>query len=141
MQQVMFKKLRSDAIPFKYSREEDACMDIYSNTYKVLNPFETAIILTGIAIEIPKDYYGIVKGRSGLSSEGILVHLGTIDHEYRGEIKVTLTNLSDEYFIIKKNMRIAQFTINPCIRINMIETQELNDTVRGTNGYGSSGLY
>lgn len=137
---VRFVKLTPDARPFVYSRKLDSCMDMYSNIDTVLHTGDTMIIPTGIAVEIPHDYEGIVRGRSGLASKGIWVHLGTIDETYRGSIGVIMTNLSKEPFVIKKNMRIAQFTVKPVYDVILLEAEELSKTERGENGYGSSGI-
>lgn len=137
--EVKFKKRNPDAIPFQYTREDDACMDVFSLINKILLPKETAIIPTGISLEIPNNYEGIIRGRSGLSSKGIQVHIGTIESSYRGDVGVIITNNSDKPFEISKGNRIAQFTIKPVIKIQLIEFTSLSDTERGENGYGSSG--
>lgn len=137
--EVKFKKRNPDAIPFQYTREDDACMDVFSLINKTLLPKETAIIPTGISLEIPNNYEGIIRGRSGLSSKGIQVYIGTIESSYRGDIGVIITNNSDKPFEISKGNRIAQFTIKPVIKIQLIEFTSLSDTERGENGYGSSG--
>lgn len=137
---IKFKKLHPDAIPFAYSREHDACMDMYANVDVELNPGDIKIISTGISVEIPPSYEGIVRGRSGLASKGIVAHIGTIDETYRGDVGVILTNHSKETFKITKGARIAQFTIKPVIRVELTESEVLTDTERGANGYGSSGI-
>lgn len=137
---VKFKKLVPDAVPFAYSREEDACMDMYSVKNWVILPRETKIIPTGIAVEIPHGYEGIVRGRSGLASKGISVHVGTVDETYRGDVGVIITNNTYEPFEIKKGNRIAQFTVKPVLKVELEEVDELSSTERGTNGYGSSGI-
>lgn len=135
-----FKRLNPDARRFEYSRKLDACMDMFANTDTVLEVGETKIIPTGIAVELPADFEGIVKGRSGLASKGIWVHIGTIDETYRGDIGVIMTNLSKEPFVINKHMRIAQFTVKPVYDIYLTEVDTLSKTERGENGYGSSGI-
>lgn len=137
---VKFKKLDSSAIPFSYSREQDACMDMYSLVDVCLLAGETRIIPTGIAVEIPEGYEGLVRGRSGLASKGIHAHLGTIDETYRGDVGIILTNHSLTPFEVKQGMRLAQFTVKPVYRIKLSEHYQLSSTERGTNGYGSSGL-
>lgn len=138
---VKFKKLSSKAIPFTYSRENDACMDMYAvDNFTTILPKETVIVHTGIAVEIPSGYEGVVRGRSGLAAKGISVHVGTIDETYRGDVGVIMTNHSDEPFYIEKGNRIAQFTVKPVLRVELEEVQELSSTERGTQGYGSSGI-
>lgn len=137
---LRFKKLTPDAIPFKYIHNGDACMDIFSQEEAWLDSGETKIIYSGIAVEIPRAFEGLVRGRSGLASKGIFAHLGTIDSNYRGNVGVILTNLSREHFFIEKGMRIGQFTIKPVIYLQLEEREKLSQTERGENGYGSSGL-
>ncbi len=137
--EVKFKKLTDTAIPFKYSREGDACMDMYADMDAVLYPHETVIIKTGIAVEIPEGFEGIVRGRSGLATQGINVHIGTIDATYRGDVGVIVTNNSLQLFGIHKGNRIAQFTVKPVYPVHLIEVEELSETERGEQGYGSSG--
>ena len=136
---INFKKLTDTAIPFKYSREGDACMDMYADMDAVLYPHETVIIKTSIAVEIPEGFEGIVRGRSGLATQGINVHIGTIDATYRGDVGVIVTNNSLQLFGIHKGNRIAQFTVKPVYPVHLIEVEELSETERGEQGYGSSG--
>ena len=136
---VLFKKLVEHAVPFAYSRKDDACMDMYSSIEDTIPPHTTRLIRTGIALEIPEGYEGIVRGRSGLASKGIIVHQGTIDETYRGDVSVIVYNNTDQHFKVDMGMRIAQFTIKPVYRV-LLEESELSDTERGSNGFGSSGL-
>lgn len=140
MIQINFLKLHSDAIPFKYIRKNDACMDIYAFENIYLQPQWTKVIKTNIAVELPKGYEGRVTGRSGLSSKGILVHQGIIDEEYRGSIGVIMSNLDVNSYSIKRGDRIAQFSIHPVYRIELNEVYGLSETERDINGYGSSGI-
>lgn len=137
---VKFKKLSDNALPFAYSRENDACMDMYAGKDTVVYTNQTVIVPTNIAVELPKDYEGIVRGRSGLASKGVYTHAGTIDESYRGNIGVIITNFNERPFIVKEGMRIAQFTIKSVYRIALEEVNELSETNRGSQGFGSSGL-
>lgn len=137
--ELKFKKLTDTAIPFKYSREGDACMDMYADSEAIIYPHETVIIKTGIAVEIPEGFEGVVRGRSGLASQGISVHIGTIDETYRGDVGVIVTNNSMQVFGIHKGNRIAQFTVKPVYPVHLTEVEELSETERGEQGYGSSG--
>ena len=140
MIEVKFKKLDSSAVPFSYTREGDACMDMFALADMVLQAGMTAIIPTGIAVEIPEGYEGIVRGRSGLASKGIQAHLGTIDSAYRGDVGIIITNTSNTPFEVKAGMRLAQFTIKPVYKIQLIEVETLTNTERATSGFGSSGV-
>lgn len=137
---VGFKKLDKNAIPFSYSRKGDACMDMYNLDDVVLTLNEPTLIRTGIAVEIPKGYEGIVRGRSGYAlKKGLFVHVGTIDSAYRGDVGVVAVLLKGSHLEIPKGCRIAQFSIHPIFRIDLIE-RELSETDRGDQGYGSSGF-
>lgn len=98
---------------------------------------------TGIVIEIPSGYQCEVRPRSGLAlNSGILImnSPGTIDSDYRGEIKVIIFNASDECFFIKKGDRIAQLVLMPVIKANFINSDNLSDTSRGDGGFGHTGI-
>ena len=140
MTSIKFKKLHKDAKPFAYSREYDACMDMFACEDVFIGPHSTKIIPTGISLEIPPGYEGLVRGRSGIASKGVQVHLGTIDENYRGDVGVVMTNTNSFPYHASKGARIAQFTIKPVIRIELAETDTLTETERGINGYGSSGI-
>ncbi|MCL2519676.1 MAG: dUTP diphosphatase [Spirochaetaceae bacterium] len=107
-----------------------------------LKPLAKAIISTGLILAIPNGYEGQVRSRSGLSSKyGIMVinGVGTIDSDYRGEIKVPLINLSNEDYTIKNGDRIAQLVISPVVQAKFIKVSKLKATRRGAGGFGSSG--
>ena len=140
MIQVKFKRMTDTAKPFSYSREGDACMDMYADENIVLMPHQTCIISTGIAVELPSGYEGLVRGRSGLAVDGITVHLGTIDETYRGNVGIIVTNTRSLPMVVQRGMRIAQFTIKPVYKIMLEEVDTLSSTIRGENGYGSSGV-
>lgn len=108
-----------------------------------LEPGRITIIRTGLAMAIPAGYEGQVRPRSGLASKhGVTLPNapGTIDADYRGEVMVPLINLGPEPFRLIHGMRIAQLVIAPIARVAVAETDELDDTARGTGGFGSTGL-
>jgi dUTP pyrophosphatase len=108
-----------------------------------LKPLERGLVETGFALQIPHGYEGQVRPRSGLAvKHGITVlnAPGTIDADYRGEVKVALVNLGSEPFVITRGMRIAQLVIAPVIRVSLEETGALEETSRGTGGFGSTGV-
>jgi len=135
------KKLRADAkLPVR-KREGDAGLDLYSVEDVTLKPGEWKAVSTGIAVEIPKGYVGIVKDRSGLALKYALHCLaGVIDENYRGEIKVVLINLGDKEVHLEKGSRIAQLLLVPYLKVKPVEVEELSDTERGEKGFGSSGI-
>ncbi|MBO6540928.1 MAG: dUTP diphosphatase [Rhizobiaceae bacterium] len=101
-----------------------------------------ALVPTGLIMEIPDGYEGQVRPRSGLALKHGVTCLntpGTIDSDYRGEVRVLLANLSDEDFEITRGMRIAQLVVAPVTRVRILETQALGATDRGAGGFGSTG--
>ena len=136
---LKFIKLSPDAKEFKYSRVGDACLDMYSNEDSVvIEPHTSKVITTGIAVEVPLGYEGIVRGRSGLATKGILCHVGTIDSNYRGNVGVILFNITNKPYVVSKYDRIGQFSLHTTTQTNLIEVFELSDTNRRDQGYGSS---
>jgi dUTP pyrophosphatase len=110
----------------------------------ILKPLERTLIPTGLRIELPQGYEAQIRPRSGLAlKNGIILpnSPGTIDSDYRGEIKVIIMNMGHEDFIIENGMRIAQMVISPVqqVRFNLVDTVSL-ETVRGENGFGSTGV-
>lgn len=141
---VNIKKLNENAIIPTYGTEYSAGFDLYSVSDEeiTINPHETVFIKTGLAMEIPIGYGGFIFARSGLSTKKGLApvnKVGIIDADYRGEIMVALYNQTDESKTIDAHERIAQMVIMPFITANFIETNELSETKRGNNGFGSTG--
>jgi dUTP pyrophosphatase len=131
------------ALP-EYETHASAGMDLRANldTPVTLGPMKRALIPTGLFIELPLGYEAQVRPRSGLSiKKGITVlnSPGTIDADYRGEIKVIVINLSDEDFIVEDGERIAQMVIAQHATIEWDSSVELEETARGTGGFGSTG--
>ncbi|MBT3268813.1 dUTP diphosphatase [Candidatus Poribacteria bacterium] len=104
-----------------------------------LVPGETALVSTGIAVEIPAGHFGLVKDRSSLALKGLRTSAGVIDSDYRGEVKVVLTNASDEPREIEPGTRIAQMLVLPHASPEVVEVDALEDTERGAGGFGSTG--
>lgn len=120
-------------------------MDLYADVDSevVLKPGEIALIPTGIAIELPFGYEAQIRPRSGLAiNHGItlLNTPGTIDSDYRGEIKIILVNLGKKEFTIKRGDRIAQMVISKYAKVEWEEVRELNSTKRGAGGFGHTGI-
>ena len=138
------KKLKPNATIPTYGSEYAAGADLYACIDEAITimPGETAFIGTGLAMEIPMGYAGFVYARSGLSCKKGLApanKVGVIDADYRGEITVALHNHSSEARVVEPNERIAQIVIAPFLKVDFVETEELSDTVRGVNGFGSTG--
>ncbi len=129
-----------------YETEQSAGMDIRANIDEpiVLGSLERAMIPTGLYIALPKGYEAQVRPRSGLAAKyGISVcnTPGTIDADYRGEIKIILVNLSKNDFVINRGERIAQMVIKKYEQAELIEVEVLDKTERGEGGFGSTGLF
>ena len=129
----------------QYETDGSAGMDLRANLEEdiVLKPLERALVPTGLSIELPKGYEAQVRPRSGLSiKKGItLVNaVGTIDSDYRGEIRVPLINLSNETFTVSKGDRIAQMIIAKYSKVTWIDCDDLDETDRGCGGFGSTGV-
>lgn len=143
-QNVAVKKLREDAVIPTYGSEYAAGADLYACIDEVVEfePGETKLIPTGLAMEIPVGYAGLIYARSGLASKKGLApanKVGVVDADYRGEIMVALHNHSTGKKSIEPKERIAQLVIAPYLTAVFNETDELNDTVRGDGGFGSTG--
>jgi len=109
----------------------------------VLQPGAKAMVPTGLAIALPEDYEAQVRPRSGLAAKHAVTVLnspGTIDADYRGEIKVILINHGPDPFTITRGMRIAQMVVAPVVRAQWIDCEDLPETARGEGGFGSTGL-
>jgi len=138
---IKIKKLHPDAIIPSYAHSGDAGMDIFSCEDAVIKSNQRALISTGLAIELPEGYVSLIWDKSGIASKfGITKMAGVIEHTYRGEYKILLLNTSDKEYIIKKGEKIAQLLIQPIITAEIEEVNELSESKRGTNGFGSTGL-
>ena len=124
-----------------YAHSGDAGMDLYSAEDAIIKPGERKVVTTGIKIEIPNGYVGLIWDKSGLASKnGLKVMAGVIDSTYRGEIKAVIINLSDREYRVEKNTKIAQMLIQKVESMEIEEVENLEDTLRGDGGFGSSGL-
>ncbi|OFK81026.1 deoxyuridine 5'-triphosphate nucleotidohydrolase [Anaerosphaera sp. HMSC064C01] len=129
----------------KYQTENSAGVDIRASLDEdlVLKAGEFKLVSTGIFLEIPSSYEVQIRARSGLSIKhgiGLVNGIGTIDSDYRGEIKVPLINFSKEDFTIENGMRIAQMVLSKYEKINFEEVDELSDSERQDGGFGSTGV-
>jgi dUTP pyrophosphatase len=165
---VKIKRLHPDAVIPKYAHEGDAGFDLVAVEDVIIEPGETKLVRTGLAMSLPPNYELQIRPRSGISLRTKLrVVLGTVDSGYRGEIGVIVDNIApktdymtpivrqidgkeidydeDETFawgtyIIRKGDRIAQAVIKPVEQAHFVEVDELDETERGANGFGSSGV-
>ncbi len=144
MVKVLVKKLNSKAQLPKYKTSGSSGMDLMAsieNPIKI-EPQESALIATGISIAIPEGTEVQIRPRSGLaakSSISVLNTPGTIDSDYRGEIKIILFNHGKEDFTINNNDRVAQMVLMPILKAEFEEVEDLPETLRGSEGFGSTG--
>ncbi len=135
------KRLRPDAYLPSRKREGDAGLDLYAAEDVELLPGEWTAVPTGVAVEIPRGYVGLIKDRSGLALHHALHCLaGVVDENYRGEVKVVLINLGKQPLKLERGTRIAQLLVVPYLKTRIEEVEELSETERGEKGFGSSGL-
>ena len=144
MAKVLIKRLSSKVELPKYKTQGSSGLDLMAFIEKSikLNPKESVLVPTGISIAIEKDLEIQIRPRSGLAAKSnisVLNTPGTIDSDYRGEIKVILFNHGKNEFIINNKDRIAQMVLAPIIKAEFEEVDELPDTIRGEGGFGSTG--
>ena len=144
MEKINIKKLTESAVIPTYGTEYSAGADLYADIKEnvVIKAHETKLIKTGISLEIPEGYAGLIYARSGLASKKGLApanKVGVIDADYRGEIMVALHNHTTEDKEISPQERIAQLVITPFLKVDFNEVDNLSDTVRGDGGFGSTG--
>lgn len=140
--EVKIKRMYADAMLPMQANPGDAGMDLYSIETVEIPAGGSKLIKTGIQIELPKGTEAQIRPRSGLAlkhSITVLNSPGTIDEGYRGEIGVILINHGQDTFLVEKSMRIAQMVIQFVPTIQLLEVNELSQTVRGTSGFGASG--
>lgn len=140
--QIQLKRLSENAIVPTYGTPGAACLDMYATEDITFKPGDVRCINTGWAFGIPEGYEVQIRPRSGLSCKKQLIILnspGTIDEDYRGEIKIFMKNISNEMVTILANDRCAQISLQKVIKIEFEEVTELSDTERGAGGFGSTG--
>jgi len=136
------KRLHPDAVLPAYKHPGDAGMDLSALQPVTVEPGAIVAVPTGLAFAIPDGYVGLVHPRSGLASRGLTVANapGTIDAGYRGEVKVLLVNLGSTPIALNQGDRIAQLVIQQVAHLRLVESANLDDTQRGSGGFGSTGL-
>ena len=142
--EIRIKKLNENAILPTYGSAYAAGADLYARpeTDVTIQPGQTVLIHTGVALELPIGYAGLIYARSGLASKKGLApanKVGVVDCDYRGEVMVALHNHGTQAQTVSGAERIAQLVITPYITASFIEADELSDTVRGEGGFGSTG--
>ena len=144
MTEILIKRLTKNINLPKYETEGSSGMDLAADITSTINikPGESSIIPTGISVSIPVNYEIQIRPRSGLAAKSqisVLNTPGTIDADYRGEIKVILINLGNKTFKVEKGSRIAQMVLCPIEKAKIKEVEDLDKTNRGSGGFGSTG--
>ena len=144
MIKILIKRLSKEVSLPKYETSGSSGMDLSANIDTNINidPGKTAVVPTGLAISIPKGFEVQIRPRSGLAAKqkiSVLNTPGTIDADYRGEIKVILINLGQDSFKVEKGFRIAQMVVCPVVQAQLKEVNDLSETERGESGFGSTG--
>ena len=144
MPKIAVKKLDERAVLPTYGSAYSAGADLYAVCDGDIEflPGETKFVKTGLAMEIPEGYAGLIYARSGLACKRGLApanKVGVVDSDYRGEVMVALHNHSAQPQTVAEGERIAQLVIAPFLKADFVQTEELTDTVRGEGGFGSTG--
>lgn len=126
----------------RYAHDGDAGFDLRATEEHVIEPHTWQMVGTGLHMALPKGTVGLVFPRSGLGCKGLVLRNGTgvIDSTYRGEVKMPLLNTSDERFVVMNRDRVAQMVVVPYIACDFQEVDELVDSERGADGFGSTGV-
>ena len=144
MVKILVKKFDKNIKLPAYKTSGSSGMDLVAYIKKklIINPGKTAMVSTGIAVAVPKNYELQIRPRSGLAAKkgiSVLNTPGTIDSDYRGEIKIILINISRKSFVVKSGDRVAQMILCPVKKGRLKEVKNLPNTVRGGRGFGSTG--
>ena len=145
MTEILIKRLSKEVTLPKYETDGSSGLDLAAFIDKniEIKPGKSEIIPTGLAVAIPKNFEIQIRPRSGLAAKNQITVLntpGTIDADYRGELKVILINLSNKSYIVERGLRIAQMVLCPVVKANLKEVDSLEDTKRGSDGFGSTGV-
>ncbi|MGL4366762.1 MAG: dUTP diphosphatase [Brevinemataceae bacterium] len=143
--EIKIKFLTPQAKIPAYQTPDSAGADLYAALEEdfVIAHGTVAMIPTGLSVEIPQGFEMQIRARSGIAAKGIIIPngIGTIDADYRGEIKVLLLNLSGTDFTVSNHMRIAQAVVSPIMQVSYTQSEFLSETTRGEGGFGSTGLH
>ena len=145
MTEILIKRLSKNITLPRYETSGSSGLDLSANIKKQIKiePGKISIIPTGISVSIPKNFEIQIRSRSGLAAKSqisVLNSPGTIDADYRGELKVILINLGNKTFVVERGTRIAQMVLCPIVKAKFKEVDSLDDTDRGASGFGSTGL-
>ena len=136
---IKFKIFRRIANEPQYKTAGSVGADVCAAENVILPPGATKLIKLGIGVQVPRGYELQVRPRSGLTTQGVIVHLGTIDQDYRGEICAIVTNINAEPYEVTYGQRVAQIVIVPIKKVQFIKKLNLTQTKRAAGGFGSTG--
>jgi dUTP pyrophosphatase len=139
--ELKVKRIHPEAKLPVYGHPGDAGLDLFSVVDRELGPGEVLAVPTGIQVAVPAGHVGLVWDKSGISLQGVHRLAGVVDSGYRGEVRVVMINLGPGVFAIRKGMKIAQMLVQPVAEVEVVESDSLDDTSRGPDGFGSTGLY
>jgi dUTP pyrophosphatase len=138
--ELKVKYLTKDLPKLAYAKAGDAAFDLYSAEDVAIAPMERIQVSTGVALEIPEGYAGLIWDKSGLSHKfGLRTLGGVVDAGYRGEVMVGIINLSKESYVFKKGHKVAQMIVQKCEHCGIVEVKKLSESDRGVGGFGSTG--
>ena len=145
MTEILIKRFSKQVPIPKYETDGSSGLDLSACIDKSIEikPGKSKIIHTGLAVVIPENFEIQIRPRSGLAAKNqisVLNTPGTVDSDYRGELKVILINLGEKSFIVEKGLRIAQMVLCPVVKAKLKEVESLEDTKRGSGGFGSTGV-
>ena len=145
MTEILIKRLSKEVPLPKYETDGSSGLDLaaFIDENIEIKPGGSKIIPTGLAVALPKNFEIQIRPRSGLAAKNkisVLNTPGTIDADYRGELKVILINLSDKIFVVERGLRIAQMVLCPVVKARLKEVDTLEETKRGSRGFGSTGV-
>ncbi|MEI6810536.1 MAG: dUTP diphosphatase [Candidatus Nomurabacteria bacterium] len=133
------KKINNEAVLPTRAHSYDAGMDLYVNGRQVITAHTTIAVSTGISMEIPEGFVGLIWDKSSVGAKGLKTLGGVVDSEYRGEVKVIVHNLNNEDIVFEHGQKIAQMLIQKVELVDIEEVADLSSTVRGEGGFGSTG--
>jgi dUTP pyrophosphatase len=137
---LKIKKLHPDAKVPHYAHHDDAGFDLFAIENTLIKKGERKAVATGISMEIPEGYVGLIWDKSGIGiKEGLKSLGGVVDSSYRGEVLIGMVNLSEKDYTFEKGHKVAQMLIQKKERVDFEEVKELSDTKRGIGGFGSTG--
>jgi len=141
MLKVKIQKIDPEIKIPSYAHAGDAGMDLYAAKDTIIKQGERKVVATGIKMEIPAGYVGLIWDKSGLASmNGLKIMGGVIDSTYRGEVGVVIINLGDQEYRVEKNTKIAQMLVQRIENVEIEEVNNLENSSRGEGGFGSSGI-